>query len=83
MIGDECRCGFKIPPVSTVEIKKVGAQETNFPLPINDDVAKLFSQCKLTGRPYAEVCMDYCREVLRKAKARNEFERLQRRGQKC
>lgn len=80
MFRDECGCGFKVPRASTIEIKQVGAQETNFPMVLDAETAKVLSGTKLTGRPFAELCVKYCMEILKKASAKKEFERLQLKG---
>jgi hypothetical protein len=78
MYRDECGCGFKVPSVSTVEIKQMGAQESSVPVVMTEDVEKMLSTTKLTGRPFAELCVSYCLDVLKKAGAKKQTELLMR-----
>jgi hypothetical protein len=80
MYYDNCRCGFKLPPKTTIEIKQVGMQVSNEPIKIKEEVAAMLNG--LTGRALADASMKYCREVLNKAKARNAQEKLQRMGER-
>jgi len=78
MFSDECGCGFKVPPISTIEIKQMGAQESSFPVVMSEDVEKMLSTTKLTGRPFAELCVSYCMDVLKKSAAKKQTELLMR-----
>lgn len=82
MFRDECGCGFKIPRASTIEIKKVGAQESTAPKVIDENAARALNATTLTGKPFGEWCFKYCMDVLKKANARNELEKLKRKGMK-
>lgn len=78
MFKEECPCGFKVPAVSTIEIKQMGAQETNYPVEIDEDIAKILSSTKLTGRPFADLCFKYCMDILNKGKVNAKQELLRR-----
>lgn len=66
MYKPECPCGFKVPPISTIEIKKMGATESAFPVKIHPAVkAHLEKATHLTGKAYAEYCIDYAKRLLR------------------
>jgi hypothetical protein len=56
-----CSCGFKVPPISTIEIKRPDTKETNSPLAIKEELKNV----ALTGKPYAEFCIDYAKKILR------------------
>lgn len=60
-----CSCGWKMPPITTIEIKRPDVKETVFPLNPDARTKKALSEVKLTGKPYAEYCIDYAKKILR------------------
>ncbi len=64
MYQSMCACGFKSPPVTTVEIKKVGVTESNYPLPRDNRTKEILKDIKLTGKEYAAYCLQYMKKVL-------------------
>ena len=65
MYKSDCACGWKSPPVSTIQIKQMGAQETNFPLEIPDGVKNLLADT--VGKERQRLCVDYMKQLLRGA----------------
>lgn len=60
-----CSCGWKIPPVTTIEIKRPDMKETNFPLNPDVRTKKILADVQLKGKPYADYCIDWCKKILR------------------
>jgi len=60
-----CACGFKVPPVSTIEIKQMGAVKSNYPLQADTRTKEALSGVNLTGKAYAEYCIEYAKKILR------------------
>lgn len=61
----ECQCGFKIPAITTIEIKKIGADISEEPLPKDEKVEEVLRDVKLSGKEYGEYCMKYLKKILR------------------
>ena len=55
-----CSCGWKITSPSTIEIKQASTKETNYPLPIKEELKNV----PLTGKAYARFCIDYAKKIL-------------------
>ncbi len=56
-----CSCGWKMAPISTIEIKRLDTKETNEPLAIKEELKNV----SLTGKEYARFCIDYAKRILR------------------
>jgi hypothetical protein len=56
-----CSCGYKVPSVSTIEIKGSDTKETNEPLLIKEELKNV----PLKGKEYARYCIDFAKKILR------------------
>lgn len=65
MYQKDCPCGWKSLPPSTIQIKQMGAQETNFPLEIPEGVKNLLADT--FGEERQRRCVDYMKQLLRGA----------------
>ncbi len=61
----QCSCGWVMPPVTTIEIKLPDIKQTNYPLQPDARIRQALQNVKLTGKPYAEYCIDYAKKILR------------------
>ena len=60
-----CSCGWKLPPINTIEIKRPDVVETNYPVQLDERTKNALGAVKLTGKEYAEYCIDYAKKILR------------------
>ena len=60
-----CSCGWKMPAASTIQIKKMGADESSEPLEIDKDVDELLQRTNATGKERAKLCVEYMKAILR------------------
>jgi molybdopterin-guanine dinucleotide biosynthesis protein len=61
----ECRCGWKRPTISTIEIKKMGAEESKEPVVIEEHVKAILEKAPLAGKENAAYCLDVIRKILK------------------
>lgn len=61
-----CPCGWIMPPITTIEIKSRGVSESNYPVKLHPSVALHLKKApQLTGKAYAEYCIDYAKKLLK------------------
>jgi hypothetical protein len=51
LFHETCACGFSIPPISTIEIKRMGAEVANYLPIISGEAQGLLEEFKRSGRP--------------------------------
>jgi hypothetical protein len=60
-----CSCGWVMPPITKIEVKLPDTKQTNYPLNPDVRIKQVLSEVRLTGKPYAEYCIDYAKKILR------------------